>query len=150
MGTHFPAVRSVLSTPSLGITGLFPGYELPMTSGPVTFNSLSRDHGRRPGCGKPRVPQRSSFNSLSRDHRWRTNLVEIAYDLPGLSTPSLGITRFSSRRSWNSQIYTSFQLPLSGSLDLVWKWLKLQNFAGDFQLPLSGSQKLRPANLLRR
>jgi len=54
----------------------------------LSFNSLSRDHGK-PGVGKT-VGVSLPFNSLSRDHRPAPSAPS---PLPSLSTPSLGITR---------------------------------------------------------
>ena len=56
----------VLSTPSLGITGI--PLKVSLGADYETFNSLSRDHGStvsRTGPGWTLA----SFNSLSRDHR---------------------------------------------------------------------------------
>ena len=87
-----------------------------MSTQNTAFNSLSRDHRVTEVSSDVKTTCCTSFNSLSRDHMER--LLE-----PGgsaareLSTPSLGITGPRARGG----IYAcrlTFQLPLSGSLDV--------------------------------
>jgi hypothetical protein len=127
-------LSSLLSTPSLGITGSGrcpDGLASRVALSP--FNSLSRDHERiiagyasveimdshfqlpLSGSQVPAHPASSSafsFNSLSRDHR-SCHSPRSAYRAEDLSTPSLGITRSGEPREETRQ--ADFQLPLSGS-----------------------------------
>ena len=103
--------RSLLSTPSLGITIFYSPDEVPVNI-LFTFNSLSRDH----------------FG----------NAIRLFSSMTRLSTPSLGITHRGTARNGNPVCPICFQLPLSGSR-LDPERPRMFAHLWCFQLPLSGS-----------
>ena len=131
-----------------------------------TFNSLSRDHRDGRWLSASRSRSSSTFNSLSRDHQKPSGSP--ARSRSQLSTPSLGITRKRDEAPHHPTQTGSFQLPLSGSPEILRGQLSRRlhpfnslsrdhvfAFAGwltawsrYFQLPLSGSHVMLRTRLI--
>jgi len=138
-----------------------------MAADAVTFNSLSRDHGRvkdkipadfavgylsTPSLGITRRDPRTTledilsyfdltFNSLSRDHGRVKDKIPADFAVGYLSTPSLGITRRDPRTTLED-ILSYFDLTFNSlSRDHPGSYPQTRAGSRCFQLPLSGSRE---------